>query len=201
GTVFGLSKKGSNWILNPLYTFAGGNDGAVPYARVIFGPDGSLYGTTYNGGGGGDSGTVFNLKPYPTACKTALCGWQETVLYRFSGGSDGANPGGGDLIFDQAGNLYGTTVNGGAYGAGTVFELMPFQGGWTESVLHSFSGTDGAFPSAGLIFDKNGNLYSTTVGGGSTPYGCGTVFKLTASGSGWRENVLYNFQCGNDGGN
>jgi uncharacterized repeat protein (TIGR03803 family) len=98
GTVFKLAPKGSGWIFTPLYSFQGGTDGANPIARVIFGPDGSLYGTTTDGGNsscqrGPGCGTVFKLQPSPTACKTALCPWKETVVYRFTGGSDGANPG------------------------------------------------------------------------------------------------------------
>jgi len=221
GTVFRLSKKGSNWILNPLYTFTGGNDGGSPWATVVFGPDGNLYGTTTYGGEGGcdyglGCGTVFQLKPFPTACKTAVCGWQETVLYRFTGGSDGANPGYGDLIFDQAGNLYGTTAVGGNQGGlcsnfggcGVVFELTPSYGGWTEKVLYSFTeSSDGFQPYAGLIFDNAGNLYGTTVSGGFTwgdcdeEAGCGVVFELTPSNGGWTENVLYTFYGGNDGDN
>src|SRR5271166_1623673 len=127
GTVFRLSKRGSGWVLNPLYLFLGGSDGATPYARVVFGPDGSLYGTTYDGGGDGCSGygcgTVFNLKPPATACKTALCPWTETVLYRFTGGSDGGEPSYGDLVFDQAGNLYGTTYYGGDTNCDAPFRL------------------------------------------------------------------------------
>jgi uncharacterized repeat protein (TIGR03803 family) len=197
GTAFKLSKKGSGWVFTPLYSFQGPPDGATPEARVIFGPGGSLYGTTYFGGGG--VGTVFSLKPYPTACKTALCGWQGTVLYSFTGGNDGRNPALGDLIFDQAGNLYGTTSDGGAYGYGTAFELVPSQGGWTEKILYSFTGgNDGSQPFAGLIFDNAGNLYGTTVYGGT--YGWGTVYELTPSGSHWKVNVLYAFQGENDGG-
>ena len=112
GTAFRLAHKGSGWIFTTLYSFAGGNDGGNSYARVIFGPDGSLYGTTSGGGGGsceGGCGTVFNLKPPPHATANVLGGWTETVLYRFTGGADGATPVGADLIFDQAGNLYGTT--------------------------------------------------------------------------------------------
>jgi uncharacterized repeat protein (TIGR03803 family) len=195
GTVYMLSKRGSNWIFNPLYAFAGGNDRGGPWAGVIMGPDGSLYGTTTDWETG--PGTVFNLKPSASACKTALCPWTETVLYRFTGGSDGSNPGGGHLIFDQAGNLYSVTLGGGAYGDGTVFELAPSQGGWTESVLHNFNWGDGYLPNSALVFDNVGNLYGTALLGGA--YGNGTVFQLTPSGSGWTENTLYSFQGGNDG--
>jgi uncharacterized repeat protein (TIGR03803 family) len=109
---------------------------------------------------------------------------QEKVLHSFGNGTDGYYPQAG-LIFDAAGNLYGTTIGGGTYVGGTVFELTPTAGGgWTETVLHSFNqnGTDGYSPHAGLIFDSAGNLYGTTRWGGT--YGDGTVFELTPNGSG-----------------
>ncbi len=103
----------------------------------------------------------------------------------------------GDLVFDQAGKIYGTTVNGGSYGGGTVYELTPFGGGWVESVIHSFNGYDGALPFSGVIFDRGGNLYGTTESGGRSSFG--TVFQLTPSGSDWAENILYAFQGEEDG--
>ncbi|MFZ0311870.1 MAG: choice-of-anchor tandem repeat GloVer-containing protein [Candidatus Korobacteraceae bacterium] len=211
GTVFKLTRAGSGWTLNPLYTFLGGNDGAFPEARVILGSDGSLYGTTAGGGGGtcttvyySGCGTVFKLIPAATACRGALCPWTETVLYRFTGSADGANPFYGDLVFDHAGNLYGTASIGGVLscpagngkGCGVVFKLTPSSGGWTESVLYSFAGRpDGAFPYSGVIFDSAGNLYGTTYwGGADTNYG--TVYELTSSGSAWTETILYSFLDG-----
>jgi len=203
GAVYQLKHKISNWIFNPIYSFAGFSDGAHPAARMIFGPNGTLYGTTTYGGGSGCSGygcgTVFNLNPKPTACSAVLCYWNETVLYSFAGPPDGSGPGLGDLIFDQAGNIYGATMNGGSNGMGAVYELKPKGSGWTESVLYSFSGSDGAYPANGMIFDNAGNLYSTTIGGGV--YNRGTVFELTPSGSGWTEKVLHSFQNSHDGAN
>ena len=202
GTVFRLSNKGSGWVFTPLYSFQGGNDGANPRARVIIGPDGALYGTTTAGGGSGcyqnlGCGTVFNLRPSPTACKTALCSWTETVLYRFTGGIDGATPE-AEIVFDHSSNLYGTTYAGGQIGGGTVFELTPAGSGWTENVLYSFSGFgDGLNPAAGVIFDPAGNFYGTTASGGQG--GNGTVYELTPSGSGWTEKAIYTFQDGADG--
>ena len=116
------------------------------------------------------------------------------VLHRFPGGSD-AEPVAG-LIFDAAGNLYGTTANGGGKGVGIVFKLTPNSDGtWTESVLHSFTGGDGENPIAGLIFDAAGNLYGTTANGGfpcGAPFGCGTVFRLTPNSNGtWGFSVLH----------
>jgi uncharacterized repeat protein (TIGR03803 family) len=202
GTVFRLSKNGSGWIFNPLYIFAGGNNGANPHAGVVLGPHNILYGTTpYVGGSGCGSscGTVFSLKPLPSACKSALCFWAETVLYGFTGGTDGAAPAFGDVVFDGAGDLYGTTQFGGTFSSGTVFELTPSGSGWKENILYSFTGgSDGGFPYAGVILDKAGNLYGTASSGGAN--GVGTVFELTPSGSGWTANTLYSFTDSSDGG-
>ena len=125
----------------------------------------------------------------------------EEVLYAFQGGNDGAFPN-GSLIWDSAGNLYGTAWGGGANGLGTVFELTPNgSGGWKETVLYSFSGgTDGANPQSSLIFDGAGNLYGTTSARG-TSCACGTVFELSPDGNGgWKETTLYGFQGNpNDG--
>jgi uncharacterized repeat protein (TIGR03803 family) len=185
-----------------LYSFTGGSDGSEPVAGLIADNQGALYGTT-SGGGSSGRGTVFKLTP-PGRGQTA---WTETVLYSFTGGSDGAFPAAG-LIVDNASNLYGTTVGGGgndrcANGCGTVFKLTPpgrGQTAWTETVLHSFTGggftggSDGGLPLAGLIADNGGALYGTTFGGGTI--GGGTVFKLTPPGRGqtaWTETVLYSF--------
>src|ERR1017187_3297435 len=135
---------------------ADGIDGENPYAGLIFDAAGNLYGTTSDGGTS-NSGTLFELTP------AAGGTWTEKVLHSFSGGADGTHPYAG-LIFDAAGNLYGTTDLGGAYGYGTVFELTPGAGGtWTEKVLHNFNnGTDGQISYGGLIFDAAGNLYGPT---------------------------------------
>ncbi len=193
GTVFEMRDVNSYWVFSELFSMGyPGPEGARPQARVIKGPDGSLYGTTYEGGGSCSCGVVFKLQPPPTAPRSALEPWTETVIHDFSG-PDGSLPGYGDLVFDQAGNIYGTTEQGGAYGAGAVYELTPSNGGWTESVIYSFSGfTDGGAPYGGVIFDNAGNLYGTTSGGGQ--YSKGTVFELTPSGSGWSETVLHSFQ-------
>ncbi|MFZ0706264.1 MAG: choice-of-anchor tandem repeat GloVer-containing protein [Candidatus Korobacteraceae bacterium] len=192
GTVFELTRTGSTWTQKTLYSFQGGADGAFPSGRMIFGSDGSLYGTTISGGGTGcggtGCGTVFNLK-----LGAMLGTWNETVLYRF-GGSDGANPTLGELTFDKSGNLYGTTNSGGASNSGAVYELKRAGSTWTQSVLYNFTGgSDGGSPDAGVIFDKAGNLYGTTIVGGT---GHGTVYELMPSGSGWSESVLYAFKPG-----
>jgi len=171
-----------------------GTDGYAPYASLIADTAGDLYGTTH-GGGAYSGGTVFELSP------KAGGGWTETVLYAFGNGTDGAFPF-GSLIRDAAGNLYGTTVQGNyADVNGTAFELSPAAGGgWTETVLHVFgNGTDGLKPTGRLVFDGSGNLYGTTLYGGTgdcggTNPGCGTVFVLTpAAGGGWTEAVIYSF--------
>jgi uncharacterized repeat protein (TIGR03803 family) len=206
GTAYQLKPMGSNWIFNLLYTFAGGSDGANPTARVIFGPNGTLYGTTLYDGAGG-AGTVFNLRPFPTVCRAALCPWMKTLLYAFAGGADGAFPELADLLFDRSGNIYGTTYNGGTGndGYGTVYELSPSGSGYTESVLYRFSGSDGDRPVAGVIPDSSGNLYGTTTFGGNLGCnvgfepGCGVVYELTPSESSWTESTVYTFQNGNDG--
>jgi hypothetical protein len=201
------------------YTFTGASDGAAPTAGLIFDSRGNLYGTAVNGGNTGGAncpgldpptgcGVVFELSP-PSG---GTGPWTETVLYTFTGGSDGAYPQAG-LIFDSNGNLYGTTSNGGSLsgtichglgGCGVVFELSPPKSGsgpWTETPIYTLSGGgDGALPYASLIFDSKGNLYSTALGGG---VGEGTVFKLSppSGGSGpWTESVLYTFTGLGDGG-
>jgi len=201
GTVFKLVHAKSGWVLYTLYAFKGGQDGANPQARVLFGPDGTLYGTTSYGGAG--SGTVFNLRPPATSCRAAQCPWTETLLYRFTGGSDGGEPGYGELAFDSAGNIYGTTSYGGtgchSYGGcGVVFELTRSGGGWTESVLYRFTGGSNGFsPFSGVTFDRAGNLYGTTVLGGSGEGG--VLYQLIPSGSGWTSTTLHSFGTSGDG--
>ena len=161
-----------------VHNFGSGNDGQNPFANLVFDSAGNLYGTT-SGGGTNHTGTVFEVSTNGT----------ETILHSFGSGADGQTPM-GSLIFDSAGNLYGTTSAGGTYGYGMVFELSP---NGTETVLYNFgAGTDGANPNAGLVFDASGNLYGTTVNGGS--YGGGTAFELSPNGGGgWTESGLYSF--------
>jgi uncharacterized repeat protein (TIGR03803 family) len=175
-----------------IYSFQGGTDGTNPSTALVADRAGNLFGTTTEGGSGkctGGCGTVFELKPAPGGS------WTETVLYSFQGGDDGAAPAAG-LVFDRAGNLYGTTIGGGPSLDGTVFQLMRSGGSWKETVLHRFTGSDGAYPVDSLILDDAGNLYGTTVFGGR--FNDGTVFQLTHSGT-WTEAVLYHFTRGNDG--
>lgn len=186
GVVFKMNSSGVETV---LHTFTGGTDGANPNGGLVRDKTGNLYGTTTAGGASG-AGTVFRVTPTGT----------ETVLYSFSGKTDGSDPE-ATLAIDLAGNLYGTAVAGGAYGNGTVFRLAPPKktgGKWTESVLHSFgTGTDGAVPVAGVTVGATGNIYGTTSSGGTSGYG--TVFELTRSGPSWIETILHNFSNGDDG--
>lgn len=176
-----------------IYSFQGGTDGTNPSTALITDQAGNLFGTTTDGGSGGCTGgcgTVFELTPATGGT------WTETVLYNFQGGHDGAAPAAG-LVFDRAGNLYGTTISGGPSFDGTVFQLTQSGGSWTETVLHSFSGPDGAYPVDSLVLDDAGNLYGTTVFGGR--FSGGTVFQLAPSAGTWTESVLYHFTGRNDG--
>lgn len=195
GAVYKLSLRNSSWILSPLYSFAGAADGAGPgFGTLAIGSDGTLFGTTE---GGGLAGIAYNLKPRPSTCPSIVCSWTDNVIQTFGRGTDGAQPLGG-LTFDSAGNLYGTTSVGGATGNGTVFEMTRSGQTWTETVLYSFAGgNDAASPVQGVAIDTAGNLYGTSPFGGAN--GDGAVFKLTHSGSGWSESVIYNFTGGDDG--
>jgi uncharacterized repeat protein (TIGR03803 family) len=159
-----------------LHSFEGGNDGTNPSTGLVADSAGNLFGTTTEGGRRG-YGVVYELSPSQGGV------WTETVIYSFQG-ADGAAPAAG-LIFGQAGTLYGTTSTGGKYDVGTVFQLAPSGGVWTETVLHSFNHKDGSHPVASLVFDQAGNLYGTTLFGGPTQGG--TVFQLKLSGGVWTE--------------
>jgi len=187
GIVFQLSPASSgSWTETVLHHFAGGTDGATPYSGVIFDAAGNLYGATTVGGSNG-VGTVYKLAP-------AAGRWTETILYSFKGVPDGATPYAAP-VFDNAGNLYGTTYKGGAANQGTVYELSPqANGSWSASVLHSFHSTsDGTDLFESLILDAAGNLYGAAETGGSA--NCGVAFKLSPNGSGgWTETILHTFQ-------
>jgi uncharacterized repeat protein (TIGR03803 family) len=209
GTAFRLNHVSGGWTFSPLYSFQGGSDGDFSTRPMTIGPNGSLYGTTLGGGegtctfdGATGCGILFNLAPSPTFPRTPLQPWLEKILYRFSGAGDGGIPFSSPLF--EAGNIYGTSAVGGAHNFGTVFEFVPAGGGnWTENVLYSFAGgSDGRNPSDGLTADNAGNFYGTTEeGGGSATCtnGCGVVFELSPSGSGWTERILYSFQGTTDG--
>jgi uncharacterized repeat protein (TIGR03803 family) len=194
GTAFELSPStGGAWTETIIHNFQG-TDGWEIHAGLTIDGAGNLYGTAVKGGTY-DQGTVYELSP------SAGGSWSETTLFNFTGGYDGGTPF-GSLVFDAAGNLYGTTSAGGGisagcrYGCGTVFELHRFNAGnWAAQVLHSFSqnSDDGRYPYAGLVFDGSGNLYGVAGSGGGQP-GYGIVFELTpAAGGSWTETVLHSF--------
>ena len=164
-----------------LYGFTGGNDGGGVWDSVVFDKQGNIYGTTSGGGAYGD-GTVFELSPNSDGT------WAESVLHSFQPSTSEAGVPTGNLVFDIAGNLYGTAPFGGKHGIGDVFELSPTGSGtWSENVIYAFEpyrSREGAFPYAGLVIDQQGNLY------GTTPY---DVYELTPTTSGWTETVLHVF--------
>jgi uncharacterized repeat protein (TIGR03803 family) len=227
GTVFQLSPDGNGrWTKTIIYRFQGegSQDGSVPTSGLIIDGVGNLYGVTAYGGTGdcfllgvkAGCGTVYEISP-PQQKGGA---WTRTILYSFPTSKQGYFPN-GDLVFDSAGNLYGATAFGGTKGTtcdsfyggqcGVVFELSPPKqkgGKWTERVLHNFAGgTDGANPNGGLMVDLKGNVYGTSVTGGSesgecSSGGCGTVFELTPSqkqSQTWRQKLLHVFKDGTDG--
>jgi len=197
GVVYEIEHGPNGWHEKVLHYFDNnGKDGVGPGVGALFmDSTGALYGTTTGGGSHtcfaneghaisteprvgrfpgntiGNCGTVFKLT------KAADGSWNEAVLYNFKGGSTGSGPGGG-LVMDKSGNLYGTTIYGGAGGSGVVYKLAPeTKGKWRYTLLHTFTGADGAQPDANLILDGKGNLYGTTATGGA--YGGGVVFEIT----------------------
>lgn len=233
GTVFKLSRPliaGDPWIETVLYVFKGNaaGDGTSPFGGLVMDQDGNLFGTTAYGGAGNclllgskeGCGTVYELSRPTERSKP----WTERVLYSFRGWSDGELPI-GDLVFDEAGNLYGATTYGGGFGScnapyyhhcGTVFKLSrpkKKDGEWVEKVLYGFTGgSDGAAPNGRLLLYGKGEIYGTTVSGGNTTgicnyayagdVGCGAVFKLTPPtqiDEAWVETVLYRFYTDSQG--
>jgi uncharacterized repeat protein (TIGR03803 family) len=205
GTVFSLrtsASPGLAWTETVLHSFGGGSgDGAYPYAKATIGCNGVLYGTTGFGGAYG-FGTVFSLTPPATPDSP----WTETVLHSFGGSAGDGQVPYADLTMDIRGVLYGTTQYGGAYGAGTVFSILPrsvLSQSSSETVLYSFNGSsDGSDPVGNLTASTEG-LFGTTASGGA--YGNGTAFLLTpqpSAGGPWSETVLHSFGApGGDGTN
>ncbi len=203
GTVFKLTPSADgHWREKALYAFQAGTDGAYPIGNLVFDAVGNLYGTTAWGGTPNKCtdaylvgcGTVFELSPNSDGS------WSETVLYRFQGSGDGSQP--GFLIFDAAGNLYGTSTGSGYTDGATVFELSPPRkpgGTWTEQVLYAFDNTFET-PNASLALDAHGNIFGTT----QAPYcnqTCGRVFELSPINGSWVETSIYQFPTGGNGDN
>jgi uncharacterized repeat protein (TIGR03803 family) len=183
GVVFKVSKTGKETVLYNFCSLTGCTDGQYPYAPLVRDAAGNLYGTTQYGGTA-NIGVVFKLSP----------GGKETVLHSFTGGSDGVYPYAG-LYRDAAGNLYGTTENGGTANLGVVFKISKIG---KETVLHSFTGgpNDGSYPSsAGFYMDAKGNLYSVASQGGTS--GEGVLYKLSPKG---KLTVLHSFTAGTSDG-
>jgi uncharacterized repeat protein (TIGR03803 family) len=216
GTVFQLTppaRGGSLWTHTRLYGFTGGDDGNSPYAGVVQGADGALYGTTLYGGsgpcpGGGGAppgcGVVFRLAKHGAT-------WTQSVIHNFTGGSDGAIAA-GQLAVGAGGVLYGTTIYGGLNGQGTVYALTPparRAHPWGYAVIHAFGGmlpdgaVDGTAPMSGVVVAADGSLYGVTPSGGNYTSlfgGYGTIYSLSNSGGTWQESQLYNFIQDGDGG-
>ena len=188
--VFELTPSGGGWAEQVIYPDTGGGG----YANLTMDPAGNMFGVFANPTGNGPS-SAFELSPNGSG------GWNPSVIYTFPGYSgDGSNPE-GTPVLDQAGNLYGTTTDGGSANGGTVYKLSPGKTGWTEEILYSFktNGTDGYDPIQGLVFDAAGNLYGSTFGGGKN--GLGAVYELTPGGNGkYKEKVLSSFTPSGSGG-
>ena len=190
GTVWQLHPNGNGtWSHSVLYNFSGGADGAEPYKGVMLDARGNLYGTAVTGGGGGCEGGC------GVAYKLTNNGgvWTQSVIHTFTGGDDGAGPG-ARLTLDDAGNVYGMAPVGGAYGAGTIYEMKPARGGsYKFKVIHAFTGgADGAGGSAGALVLHDGALYGAATAGGAN--GDGTVYELHLNAKGkWKFRTLYSF--------
>ncbi len=199
GSAFKLSPGSDGWSLGVLHEFTCRNgDGCEPYAGPIMDAAGNLYGTTAHGGNnnacGAGCGTVYELSPKSDGK------WKEAILYNFGGTGDGAFPGLGALAIDSAGNLYGT-ADGGNTGYGVIFRMSRGSSGhWKETVLYNLKGgANGDHPSGGVVVDKAGVLYGTTIAGGDPNCGCGVVYKLAPGKNGkWTYTVLHTF-IGSDG--
>lgn len=197
GSVFKLTPAKSGYSEIVLYSFVGGSDGEAPFSGLVSDKAGALYGVTLEGGNAAcltGCGTVFKLTPKKS-------GYTKSTIYSFGSVPDAFAPL-GTLVLDNQGNLYGVTQSGGTQNDGAVYKLTPDKSEYRESVIYSFrGGDDGNFPQAGLVIDKRGSLYGTTEygGPGTCDGGCGTVFKLTPSGSDYEESILYAFKNYADG--
>jgi uncharacterized repeat protein (TIGR03803 family) len=207
GLVYELSPTSGGWEQTILYAFKGRGDGGSPVGNLTIDAKGNLYGVTEEGGNGPCNsvlgvgcGVVFRLS-------LTKKGWKYFVIHDFE--FDGAYPNAG-VVFDEAGNLYGTTQFGGDFlcGCGIVYQLQPAKRGkWTENTLYNFvgisrGGTDVSFPGSDVFIDANGNVFGTGTGGGDAKCndGCGGVFELVSQGNGtYQEQVLHIFKGGKDG--
>jgi uncharacterized repeat protein (TIGR03803 family) len=176
-----------------IYSFGGDEDGEYLDTDVAIDAAGNLYGTSVLGGDVG-GGTVWELSPAPG-------GWTHTVLYSFTGGTDGGEPYKG-VTLDRAGNLYGTAVTGGSGscegGCGVVYKLTNSGGVWSQEVIHAFTGADGSGAGSRVTLDSHGNVYGMTPTGGA--FGLGTIYEVQPkSQGGWKFRVIHDFTGGRDG--
>jgi uncharacterized repeat protein (TIGR03803 family) len=185
GTAFQLVQSNGSWTFRTIYAFRGGSDGCHPYTQLRSRTKtGTLIGGTIDG-----NGTIFQLKE-----KRGV--WRESVIYSFTGGSDGWHP--FDLDGSGDGTIYGVAVGGGVYGLGAVFQLTPYHKTWKYTVIYSFGGGGDGIEPSGINFDASaGVLYGTTDRGGK--WDMGTVFQLSNNGGIWKETVLHSFRGGSDG--
>lgn len=201
GLVFELSQSGGKWTETVIHSFGqNSGDGLYPDGGLVRDGKGNLYGEASQGGGSCGCGVVYRLSP-PSKKGGE---WTETILYAFTGGTDGTSPR-GDLSLDSAGNLYGVATTGFLNDPGSVYQLSPPTSGqtWTLTTLHTFqSKGDGSIPYDGVILDKKGNLYGVTEFGGDATSttgcsyehtGCGTIYQISPGSSGWTEQILHRF--------
>jgi uncharacterized repeat protein (TIGR03803 family) len=202
GVVYKLGQQNSTWILSILYEFPGQN-GFLPTSpgNITLGPNGPPYGTELQGGAA-FAGTIFELLPSLKVSATLNSEWSYHLIHTFGAGNDGGYP--SQISFDQGGNIFGATSLGGTVGDGIVYELTPSGNGWAEAILYNFlGGADGNGPRS-ITLDQADNIYGTTGSGGNqeceNQVGCGTVWELTRSGSGWTKTTLHVFEQATDGG-
>lgn len=200
GVVFQLKEVHSNWIFSLLHEF--GNSFLPTYpSQITIGPNGIPYGAELEGGSF-SQGTLYSLLPPLNATIAVNSPWTYNLIYTFGNGNDGTYP--HKIIFDTAGNIFGVTGRGGTSNDGTVYELSRSGQSWTENILYNFAGgADGYLPKE-VVFDDSGDLYGVTEQGGNpgcSPFqGCGTIFKMTRSESGWTKTILHAFDQNTEGG-
>jgi len=183
GTVYSLKNHSGTWVEGIFFQFGNSDGGNPGYGDLVFDQSGNAYDASSISGPSGN-GIAYELH---------TVNFGESVLHAFTGTPDGSGPTSGPIL-DRAGNLFGTTMTGGADGYGAIYELSPSGSGWTEAILYSFTnGGDGSAPTSNLVMDRLGNLYGATQSGGT--YGGGTVFELTKSSLGaWTLTTIYEFR-------
>lgn len=196
GSIYQMKFRNGVWILSTLYQFSAPE--WIPSGRPVIGPGGALYGTTATGGNGDCTefgcGSVYGLRPSQTVCRNSRCSWNASIvsLEGETGGIGYVDP-----AFDSAGKMYITSLEGGANGAGNVYQLTRSAGGWTPASIFDFNGTNGSTPYSGVTLDAQGNVYGTTWRGGSSQNG--TAYRLINNAGSWTLDTLYTFPNSSDG--